>query len=176
MEMTTPYFISGCTWVAGLIAGYLLVPATGRKVPGGRARNSACSACTGQNDQPTEDPALKTHMTPIKVDVNLVLVSVSITDPRNRQVIGLDKETSRCSRGKERREIRHFSSEDAPVSLGAIFDVSGSMADKIDRAREAVVEFFKTANPQDEFSMIAFADQPEEVANLHSRWRTLRGG
>jgi len=44
------------------------------------------------NDQPPEDPALKTHTTPIKVDVKLVLVPVSIMDPLNRQVIGLDKE------------------------------------------------------------------------------------
>jgi Ca-activated chloride channel family protein len=68
--------------------------------------------------------------------------------------------------GKEKQEIRHFSIEDAPISLGAIFDVSGSMADKIERAREAVVEFFKTANPQDEFFMIAFADKPEEVTDF----------
>jgi Ca-activated chloride channel family protein len=91
---------------------------------------------------------------------------VSILDPLNRQVIGLDKENFQVFEGKERQEIRHFSSEDAPVSLGAIFDVSGSMAGKIERAREAVVEFFKTANPQDEFFMIAFADKPEEVTDF----------
>jgi len=99
MEMTTPYFISGCTWVAGLIAGYVLVPATRAQGSGEDVHvTPRVQHAQSQNDQPTEDPALKTHMTPIKVDVNLVLVSVSITDPRNRQVIGLDKETSRCSR------------------------------------------------------------------------------
>ena len=49
-----------------------------------------------------------------------------------------------------------------------IFDMSGSMSSKIDRAREAVVEFFKTANPQDEFFMITFSDQPELVADFTS--------
>jgi Ca-activated chloride channel homolog len=87
-------------------------------------------------------------------------------DPLNRQVTGLDRENFEVFEGKQRQEIRHFSSEDAPVSVGAIFDVSGSMAGKIDRAREAVLEFFKTANPQDEFFMIAFADKPEEVTDF----------
>jgi Ca-activated chloride channel family protein len=58
----------------------------------------------------TEDPALKTYLTPIKVDVNLVLVLVSMVDPLNRQVIGLDKENFQVFEGKERQEIRHFSS------------------------------------------------------------------
>jgi Ca-activated chloride channel homolog len=128
-----------------------------------------------KNDQPTEDPALKTHTSPIKVDVNLVLVPVSIVDPMNRQVTGLDKQNFVLFEGKERQELLHFSSEDAPVSLGAIFDVSGSMANKIERAREAVLEFFKTANPQDEFFMIAFADKPEEVTDFTQSVEDIQG-
>ncbi len=127
------------------------------------------------NNQSAEDPGLKTHAKPIKVDVNLVLVSVSIVDPLNRQVTGLDKENFELFEGKERQEIRHFSSEDAPVSVGAIFDVSGSMAGKIDRAREAVLEFFKIANPQDEFFMIAFADKPEEITDFTQSVEDIEG-
>ena len=128
-----------------------------------------------KNGQPTDDPALKTHTTPIKVDVNLVLVPVSIVDPMNREVTGLDKRNFVVFEGKERQEILHFSSEDAPVSLGAIFDVSGSMASKIDRAREAVLQFFKTANPQDEFFMIAFADKPERVTDFTQSTEDIQG-
>jgi len=40
------------------------------------------------------------------------------------------------------------------------------MSSKIERAREAVIEFFKTANPQDEFFMITFADKPEEISDF----------
>ena len=109
---------------------------------------------------------LETYVSSLKVEVNLVLVSASVVDQMNRQVTGLSKENFQVFEGKERQEIRHFSSEDAPISLGAIFDVSGSMADKIERARKAVSEFFKTANPQDEFFMIAFADRPEQVADF----------
>jgi Ca-activated chloride channel homolog len=114
------------------------------------------------------DASLKTHTKPVKVDVNLVLVPVTITDPMNRLVTGLDKENFTVFENKEPQELRTFSSEDAPVSIGVIFDVSGSMSSKIERAREAVIEFFKTANPQDEFFLIAFADKPEEVSDFTS--------
>ena len=122
-----------------------------------------------------DDPSLRTHTKPLKVDVSLVLVSVTITDPMNRLVTGLDKDNFQVFEGKEQEEIRHFSSEDAPVSLGVIFDMSGSMSSKIDRAREAVVEFFKTANPQDEFFLITFADKPEEVSDFTSSVEDLQG-
>src|ERR1700746_2001567 len=177
MEMTTSYFTLGCTWVTtALIAVCGLMPAAWTQ---GSAEDVHVTPrvqhAQTQNDQPTEDPALKTHASPIKVDVNLVLVPVSIVDPMNRQVTGLDKQNFVVFEGKEKQEIRHFSSEDAPVSLGAIFDVSGSMADKIERAREAVLEFFKTANPQDEFFMIAFADKPEEVTDFTQSVEDIEG-
>ena len=121
------------------------------------------------------DPSLKTHTKPLKVDVSLVLVPVTITDPMNRLVTGLDKENFQLFEGKDEQEIRHFSSEDAPVSIGVIFDMSGSMVSKIERAREAVVEFFKTANPQDEFFMVAFADRPQEVSDFTSSVEDIQG-
>src|SRR3984893_5959384 len=121
------------------------------------------------------DPSLRTHTKPLKVDVNLVLVPVTITDPMNRLVTGLDKENFTLYEGKDLQDIRHFSSEDAPVSLGVIFDVSGSMSSKIERAREAVIEFFKAANPQDEFFMITFADKPEEISDFTQSIEDIQG-
>jgi Ca-activated chloride channel family protein len=112
------------------------------------------------------DAALRTHTKPMKVDVDLVLVPVTITDPMNRLVTGLDRGNFSIFEGKDVQEIKSFSSEDAPVSLGIIFDMSGSMNSKIDRAREAVGEFLKTANPQDEFFLIAFSDQPEQLSDF----------
>ena len=121
------------------------------------------------------DPSLKTHTKPMKVDVSLVLVPVTITDPMNRLVTGLDKENFEVYENKQEQELRTFSSEDAPVSIGVIFDMSGSMSSKIERAREAVIEFFKTANPQDEFFMIAFADKPQEVSDFTSSVEDIQG-
>ena len=112
------------------------------------------------------DPSLKTHTKPIRKDVDLVLVPVTITDPMNRLVTGLEKENFLLTDNGQLQEIRHFSSEDAPISLGVIFDISGSMSNKIDKSRDAVVEFFKTANPEDEFFLITFSEKPEVLADF----------
>src|SRR5258705_1211925 len=105
----------------------------------------------------------------------MVLVPVTITDAMNRLVTGLDRENFNLFEGKERQEIKTFTSGDAPVSLGVIFDMSGSMSSKIERAREAVIEFFKTANPQDEFFMITFADKPEEISDFTTSVEDIQG-
>jgi Ca-activated chloride channel family protein len=109
------------------------------------------------------------------VDVNLVLLSVTITDLMNRPVTGLEKNNFKVFEGKEPQDIRHFSGEDMPLSLGVIFDTSSSMSSKFDRAREAVVEFFKAANPEDEFFMIAFSDRPEELSDFTSSVDDIQG-
>jgi Ca-activated chloride channel family protein len=121
------------------------------------------------------DPALRSHSKPLSVNVEMVLVPVTITDPMNRLVTGLDRENFNLFEGKEQQEIKTFTSEDAPVSLGVIFDMSGSMSSKIERAREAVIEFFKTANPQDEFFMVTFADKPEEISDFTTSVEDIQG-
>ena len=119
--------------------------------------------------------ALSAHVRPMKVSVDLVLVPVTITDPMNRLVTGLEKENFELYEGNSKEEIKSFSSEDAPVSLGVIFDSSGSMSSKMDRAKDAVMEFFKTANPQDEFFMITFSDEPEMVNDFTSSVEDIQG-
>jgi Ca-activated chloride channel family protein len=126
--------------------------------------------------QQTIVPAsLNTHIRPLKVAVDLVLVPVTITDPMNRLVTGLEKDNFQLFEGNSKEEIKSFSSEDAPVSLGVIFDSSGSMASKMERAKDAVVEFFKTANPQDEFFMVTFSDEPEMVADFTNSVEDIQG-
>ena len=133
---------------------------------------------TEKPDQPEAadaEAAIGSHQLSITKKVNLVLVPVTVTDPMNRLVTGLDKENFQVYEGKEQQDLRHFSSEDAPISLGVIFDMSGSMNSKIERAREAVTEFFKTANPQDEFFLVAFADKPEEISDFTQSVEDLEG-
>ena len=132
------------------------------------ARESASAKPAADTTNQNLLPSLNSRIRPLKVDVDLVLVPVTITDPMNRLVTGLDKENFQLFEGNSKEEIKTFSSEDAPVSLGVIFDSSGSMASKMDRAKDAVLEFFKTANPQDEFFMITFSDEPELVSDFTS--------
>jgi Ca-activated chloride channel homolog len=95
------------------------------------------------------------------MDVSLVLVNMTVTDPNDRLVTGLEKENFRVFEDGKEQEIATFSSEDVPISIGVIFDMSGSMGDKIGKARQAAVQFLRTANPRDEFFMVSFNDRAE---------------
>src|SRR5689334_750263 len=63
----------------------------------------------------------------IRVDSTLVLIPVTVTDPMNRFVTGLEKENFKLLEDKVEQEVSQFSSEDAPLSVGVVFDCSGSM-------------------------------------------------
>ncbi|HXT74221.1 MAG TPA: VWA domain-containing protein [Candidatus Angelobacter sp.] len=107
-------------------------------------------------------PESKTsHIAEIRKDVNLVLVNATVTDPYGRLVTGLDQENFRVFEDGKEQEIMRFAEDDVPISIGMIFDVSGSMTDKIAKSRMAAVQFFKTANPADEFFLVDFADRAE---------------
>jgi Ca-activated chloride channel family protein len=97
----------------------------------------------------------------IRVDKQLVLINVTVTDPLNRFVTGLEQEHFRLFEDKVEQKILSFSSEDAPLSVGLVFDTSGSMGSKLQSSRQAAAEIFKTANPLDEFFLVEFNDRPQ---------------
>ena len=105
----------------------------------------------------------------IRSSTDLVMVPVTITDTMNRPVTGLDRDNFQVFENKQPQEIKNFSSEDTPVSIGIIMDVSGSMVNKLERAREAVHQFCEASNPQDEFFMITFSDAPRLAADFTNR-------
>jgi Ca-activated chloride channel family protein len=108
------------------------------------------------------------HNERIRVDVNLVLVPLIVTDPMDRLVTGLEKQNFFVYENNKLQTIKTFSQEDAPVSIGIIFDLSGSMANKVIRARDSILQFMHTANPQDEFFVIGFNDRPELIEDFTS--------
>jgi len=126
-----------------------------------------------QDQKPTDSQVVKddvrkntvgTKLKPqvgLKLDVDLALVNVTVTDPYNRLVTGLDPDNFRVYEDNVEQEVVTFSSEDVPISIGVIFDMSGSMTNKIGKAREAAIQFFKTANPQDEFFLVSFNERAE---------------
>jgi VWFA-related protein len=81
----------------------------------------------------------------------------------NRFVTGLEKENFKLFEDKQPQEITAFSSEDAPISVGVVFDCSGSMGNKLEKSRQAVAQFFKLANPEDEFFLVQFADSAQMI-------------
>jgi len=110
----------------------------------------------------------------LHIDVDLALVNVTVTDPYNRLVTGVDPDNFRIFENNVEQEIQYFSSEDVPISIGLIFELSGSMANKVGKAREAALQFFKTANPQDEFFLVSFNDRAEVMSTFTSNVEDLQ--
>jgi len=108
---------------------------------------------------------LSVRTKPLRVDVNLVLVPVTVTDLKNQPVTDLSKENFRLFEGEKEQKIQDFFSEDARISVGLIVDLSSSMANKIEAVHQAVDEFFKYANPDDDYFVITFADRPKLLAD-----------
>lgn len=102
----------------------------------------------------------------IRVDTTVVLIPVSVTDPMARFVTGLERENFVLLEDRVEQEIAYFSSDDVPLSVGIVFDTSGSMGNKLQKARQALAQFLKTANPEDEFFLIQFNDRPELLVSF----------
>ena len=136
-------------------------PASAPATPQQNPATSPESIVVPRPPQPARKDAKPGGRAPLRVDVDLALVNVTVTDPYNRLVTGLDEENFRVFEDNQEQEITHFSSEDVPVSIGVVLDLSGSMANKIDKSRMAALQFFKTANPQDEFFVVSFNEHAE---------------
>jgi Ca-activated chloride channel family protein len=114
------------------------------------------------------------HAPPILMDVNMVVVSVSVTDPFDRIVTGLEQTNFQVYDEKVEQQILSFSTEDSPISVGLVFDVSGSMSGKIQKSKDAALQFFKTANPQDEFLFISFGERAKLVSSFTSKYDQIQ--
>jgi Ca-activated chloride channel family protein len=93
------------------------------------------------------------------LDTTLVLIPATVTDSMNRFVLGLHKEDFHLYEDGAEQTIANLSGEDAPLSVGLLFDTSGSMTDKVRTARRAASQFLRTMNGQDEAFLIEFGDQ-----------------
>ena len=94
----------------------------------------------------------------LRADTILVLIPVAVTDAQNRFVLGLQKEDFHLLEDGVEQNITHFSGEDAPLSIGLVFDESGSMDYKLQTSRLAVAEFLKTMNADDQAFLVEFSD------------------
>ncbi|MFN0108167.1 MAG: VWA domain-containing protein [Blastocatellia bacterium] len=100
------------------------------------------------------------------INTELVSMTVTVTDPYNRLVTGLDKHHFEVFEDKVKQEITFFSDDDVPVSLGIVFDVSGSMKGKLDRARDALKAFIQTSHNDDDFFLVGFNQRANLLAEF----------
>lgn len=96
----------------------------------------------------------------IRMDVKMVLVPANVMDHGDHPIMDLRKEDFHLFEDAVEQKIQSFSVDEAPVSLGVVFDASGSMKNKIDQSFSAVDQFLKTSLPGDEFLLVQFADVP----------------
>jgi Ca-activated chloride channel family protein len=102
----------------------------------------------------------------LRADSNLVLVPVAVVDRHNHPVTGLAKENFRVFDNATERPISDFAMDDEPVAVGLVFDHSGSVGGAIGSEAAATRLFLETSNPDDEFSLVIFADRPEVTLAL----------
>jgi Ca-activated chloride channel family protein len=96
----------------------------------------------------------------MRVNSDIVLVPVTVVDAANRSVMKLEKNDFRLLENGEEQNLRYFSTEDSPISVGILLDLSFSMKDKMDTVRQALHQFFENSNPDDDYFVIGFSDQP----------------
>lgn len=108
----------------------------------------------------------RSRQQPLRVSVDLVLVPVTVTDALNHPQTSLRREDFTIYEGNQPQPIRYFSTEDSPISVGLLVDVSGSMRDKMDSTRAAVEQFFRNANPEDDYFVITFNNQPRVLSDV----------
>jgi len=97
----------------------------------------------------------------LRVDSALAQIPVHVTTADGTSVTNLMRENFRIFEDGIEQQVTHFSKEDAPVSIGLLFDTSGSMTAKIQKSSQAAARFFKTSNSEDEFFLVEFNDRPK---------------
>ncbi|MCL2877662.1 MAG: VWA domain-containing protein [Acidobacteria bacterium] len=129
-----------------------------------------CAAGGAQSAANDDGPAV------FRIGVETVYVQVAVSDSLGRYVSGLKKEHFRVFEDKVEQTITHFSQEDAPISAGIVFDVSGSMKDNenIRKAKNAITRFLQSVNPEDETFLITFNEQAKITQRFTSQIGTLR--
>ncbi len=153
-----PFFVGG---IFAAITSILCWTGIAQEVgPSIQPRPQPGSSAVGDRDRLAPD---------FRAKAELVLIPVTVTDGNDRLITGLGKENFKLYDNKVEIPITQFAQEDTPVSIGIVFDCSGSMGPKMEKARAAVAEFVRTANPEDEFSLVAFNDRVRLMADFTSR-------
>lgn len=119
----------------------------------------------------------------IRLDVKVVLIPVSVTDIWDRPITGLCQQDFHLYEDNVEQKIAYLSNEEAPASVGLIFDASGSMANKLETSIAAIDQFFKTTLPGDEFLLVRFSDRPhlmtgftDDIGEISGWLHSIRAG
>lgn len=132
------------------------------------ATNSAAAATDEKksSQKPDDVKAPQTSQDRIQIGTNLVSLTVSVTDAYGRFVTGLSEDHFEVYDEKVKQSIAFFSDADAPISVGIVYDVSGSMKERINRSVRALTRFIETSHDDDDFFLIGFNDRANLVQDF----------
>lgn len=145
--------------LAAVFAGFSLLVVIGARA---QQQDNGILKPTPTTANPTPTPTPGTGkdtdaQNTIIVNTDLVTLTVTVQDQYGRYVSGLGRSAFEVQDNSEKQEITYFSDADAPVSVGVVFDVSGSMSgDKVSRARDALRKFVQTSHSDDQYFLIGF--------------------
>jgi VWFA-related protein len=111
----------------------------------------------------------------IRLDVKVVQIPVTVNDQLDHPIAGLRKDDFRLFEDDVEQKVVYLSGEDAPASVGIIFDASGSMRDKMQTSVTAVDQFFRTTLPGDEFLLVRFSDKPALITGFTDDTHEISG-
>jgi Ca-activated chloride channel family protein len=106
----------------------------------------------------------------LRSDSSLVVIPTWVTTAAGASVTSLNRENFRVTEDDVEQKIAYFIKDDAPLSIGLLFDKSGSMRNKMGKASESVAAFFKTANSEDEFFLVEFSDRAKLTIPFTPDW------
>jgi len=147
----------------GLATFFSLIPQAPSQTHSGFSKDSPRAIMTGL-DSSSEERAVR--QSPLRVSVDLVLIPVTVTDGLNHPQTDLSRDDFTIYESNQPQKIRYFSAEDSPISVGLLLDVSASMRDKIDTERTALEQFFRNANPEDDYFVITFNNKPKVLSDV----------
>ena len=146
--------------VFGLFSNFALAQAT----PNGKSQQTAPPA---QELQQGTVPTFQAHS-------DLVLIPVTVTDNLNRFVLGLQKGDFQLFEDGSEQNVSLFSGEDAPLSVGVLFDKSMSMAYKLGSSRDAATQLLTALNKEDEAFLVEFADTADLSVGFTAQTQEIR--
>ena len=123
------------------------------------AQDPFTATITPRPEPPTVMKGIDYPVANLRVDVPLVLIPVQVTTAFGASVTNLSRDNFRLFEDDTEQKIVNFGREDAPTSIGILFDASGSMRNKIQKSSEAAAALLRTANPEDEFFLVEFNER-----------------
>ncbi|MFN0087016.1 MAG: VWA domain-containing protein [Blastocatellia bacterium] len=121
-----------------------------------------------QASRSREDPIL------LKQKTSLVTLTVTVTDRAGRAVTDLRPDEIEVFEDKVRQQVEFYGLADAPVSMGVIFDLSGSMSTQLSRARDALKALVETSHPRDEYFLMGFQQRTRLLSEFTDGESMLR--